>query len=318
MPNIDRKDVQGLLRTSYPKARHAAYHLLEIVDGKAAKAWLAGLIKSITFADKEHPSTEHLNIAFTAAGLEKLGLPHDAMQTFPGVFREGMPLDHRAGILGDVGPSAPQNWDWGGTSGDAHAGRLHVLLLAFAHSGAGLATLNANLAGGFGTAVVALPGSPLATRTFDSDNNYEHFGFRDGISQPLVEGINDEAAKENATSYSSVVEARRIRPRLQELAKPAGAFTVGRGRSGSIGYPQAPGARHAQTAGLWPQLELPCVPPACAGRARVLELCPCRQPYRHRQDPRCLRTARGEAGRPLVQWNVTGQGLGETRSRARH
>ena len=205
--HIDRKDVQGLLRTSYPKARHAAYHLLEIADGNAAKAWLAGLMESITFAQKQHASEEHLNIAFTAAGLEKLGLPHDAMQTFPGAFREGMPREHRAAILGDVGPSAPQKWDWGGTTGTgAHAGRLHILLLAFAHSSAGLAALNASLSGRFGTAVVALPGSPLATREFDSDKNIEHFGFRDGISQPLIKGINDEAAREKATSYSSVVE----------------------------------------------------------------------------------------------------------------
>lgn len=209
MADIDRKEVQGLLRTAYPDSRFAAYHLLEIVDGPAARRWLASIQGIVTYASESEDADRQLNIAFSAAGLEKLGLPENAMQTFPGAFREGMSREHRANILGDIGQSAPQWWDWGGTSSaERHATRLHVLLLAFAHTQQGLDALAKTFNAGMGGALVALPGSPLPARVFKSKNNFEHFGFRDGISQPLVKGLHDRAgpALAEPTAYPNVVE----------------------------------------------------------------------------------------------------------------
>ena len=49
------------------------------------------------------------NIAFTFAGLTKLGVDPDTLATFPQDFRDGMAA--RAAILGDKGDAAPEKWN---------------------------------------------------------------------------------------------------------------------------------------------------------------------------------------------------------------
>lgn len=50
-----------------------------------------------------------LNIAFTYPGMEALNLDPTTLASFPDVFKEGMAA--RAERLGDVGANAPENWD---------------------------------------------------------------------------------------------------------------------------------------------------------------------------------------------------------------
>ena len=50
-----------------------------------------------------------INIGFTFHGLRALGLPTRTLQHLPAEFIEGMAA--RAHILGDIGDSAPANWD---------------------------------------------------------------------------------------------------------------------------------------------------------------------------------------------------------------
>ena len=49
------------------------------------------------------------SIAFTYSGLRKLGVCEQTLESFPEPFREGMA--HRAAVLGDDGPAAPELWD---------------------------------------------------------------------------------------------------------------------------------------------------------------------------------------------------------------
>jgi Dyp-type peroxidase family len=49
------------------------------------------------------------NVAFTFAGLTKLGVDPETLATFPQPFRDGMAA--RAAILGDKGDAAPEKWD---------------------------------------------------------------------------------------------------------------------------------------------------------------------------------------------------------------
>jgi Dyp-type peroxidase family len=91
-----------------------------------------------------------------------------------------MASPHRSRILGDAGESAPERWAWGGPGGDA----VHVLLLLFATDEAALARLHderVREAEAAGLRVVA------GLNTVDL-GDHEHFGFRDGISQPVIAG----------------------------------------------------------------------------------------------------------------------------------
>ena len=91
-----------------------------------------------------------------------------------------MTTPHRTRILGDLDENAPEHWDWGGPRGPVDA-----VLLLYARDVAGLVTLEeeqTRLLGHGGLAVVRRLG------TSDLDG-FEPFGFRDGISQPFVEGL---------------------------------------------------------------------------------------------------------------------------------
>ena len=126
------EDIQAWLLNGFDRARYVGYLFLKITDAHKARAWLASLIESddpdrptITTAAK--PGVPRpINIAFTAGGLEELGLPEDAMLTFPTEFRQGIAQEYdkattngqpksRSRKLGDTGPhAAPEQWDVGG------------------------------------------------------------------------------------------------------------------------------------------------------------------------------------------------------------
>jgi Dyp-type peroxidase family len=70
--------------------------------------------KQAAKAQQSDPASQALvgsfsNIAFTFAGLTKLGVDPKTLATFPQDFRDGMAA--RAAILGDKGDAAPEKWD---------------------------------------------------------------------------------------------------------------------------------------------------------------------------------------------------------------
>lgn len=147
-----------------------------------------------TGADKTSEELSHwttgVNLAVTWRGMKVLGLPDEALETFPEEFRDGMAT--RADILGDEGASAPESWEFGGPSGPAAQEELHLLLMLYgtteAEVSALLAAQRARLAeGGLRELHVQ-----RAARLRNSDGHViEHFGFRDGISQPQLQGFTD-------------------------------------------------------------------------------------------------------------------------------
>lgn len=174
----------------YPEAPQACYLLLHIDDPTAARAWLTKLTDQVTTsklrgkADNEIERarpTNKLNIAFTWNGLKALGLPDDALDTFPWCFREGMAAPLRSKVLGDTGDSAPESWQWGAESEDG--GTIHVLLLLYAPEVQALDDMIAEHTTQFDAAGHVV-GEPLRARS--PDDGFEHFGFRDGISQPVI------------------------------------------------------------------------------------------------------------------------------------
>jgi Dyp-type peroxidase family len=178
---INWEDVQGLVLHGYGQHRYTGNLLLQIDDAPSARGWLTALLPHITTATKfaARPEECYFNVAFTRTGLAKLGLSADVLASFPTAFFEGPASDNRSRILGDAGDSAPDQWRWGGQGAPVDA-----LLLIFANDPAVL------------TAAVqeqqsALKGVSLKVpliNTQVSVDQKEHFGFHDGISQPVIDG----------------------------------------------------------------------------------------------------------------------------------
>src|SRR5262249_20685851 len=107
---------------------------------------------------------------------------------FADEFLGGMTEEHRSRALGDTGENAPERWDWGAPG----ATPIDVLLLLYATTDAVLTDmLNEHgdaLEKGGVSLIRVLDTSHLEAR--------EHFGFRDGISQPRLAGLGHEASPE--------------------------------------------------------------------------------------------------------------------------
>lgn len=181
----ERDDIQGLIIGGYGRKRAALYVLLHIETPQSAKRWLSGIAAQLTTCAHE-PDEACLNIAFTFSGLARLGLSEDTLDDFPREFVEGMATPHRSRLLGDVGASDPHYWEFGGPNND----EAHVLLMLFAHDEAALDNLRAVHERRWRSAGLRDVYTLLADVPPDRDSQRrEHFGFSDGIAQPIVKGL---------------------------------------------------------------------------------------------------------------------------------
>ena len=105
---VDYADVQGLVRFGYGRMTSASYALVRVKDVAAAKAWLRAAPVTNAVEQKPPPTTA-LQIAFTAPGLTKLGLPNSVMKGFSREFHHGMSSkSYRRRLLGDVKNNDPE------------------------------------------------------------------------------------------------------------------------------------------------------------------------------------------------------------------
>lgn len=195
MGKLEYDDIQGFVFSGYVKRMAAAsYHLLRVVDRAKAKAWLGDLIGRITPAvSRDHLQRVHalpfrLNIAFSRTGLVAFGLnPERDLTTFDPAFQDGMASQVRSRTLGDDGPSAPALWAWG--YAEPH---VDVLLMLFAPNAEELSKLEASeeqkfASGGLEPVVAPIRATELMPAAGAGPvYSREHFGFTDGISQPVI------------------------------------------------------------------------------------------------------------------------------------
>ena len=186
---LELDDIQGLVARGYGHLPSACYVLLHVERAATARAWLAGFAGEVTPASSK-PDRVATHLAWTHAGLRALGLGEGVLATFSREFREGMVAPHRARILGDEGESAPERWRWGGPSTPP----VHLLLLLYARDDAALDALHARL-----RARYAASGLQELARldTFTIPDRKEHFGFNDGIAQPIIRGLSRTGPPEN-------------------------------------------------------------------------------------------------------------------------
>ncbi len=179
MSLLDLAHIQGFVVRGY-RLPCAGYLFLQILDPKLAGTWFADVADQVLVAAEWSEKPESgINLAFTFAGLSTMGLPDVTLAGFPEEFQQGMAA--RAALLGDVGESAPENWE-----GPLGKPEVHVMVMISAQNAEALAAHTASLAaeleGNGGLAIIheetgaALPG------------NVEHFGYADGFAQPAIEG----------------------------------------------------------------------------------------------------------------------------------
>jgi Dyp-type peroxidase family len=198
MSQLPLKEIQGIILRGYGELNSACFLLLAIGDAKLAKNWLKTL--QLRNGEVKPRATEHcVNIAFTPSGLTKLGLSEEVLGMFAGEFNEGMAgTGHRCRILGDHGDSSPDRWRWGGPNNDA----VDIMLMLYAGDDAALGALVERESGD-----LARRGLRLIER-LDSvtlPGRKEHFGFRDGISQPAIEGYNSDSSPGNTIAAGEFV-----------------------------------------------------------------------------------------------------------------
>src|SRR5579859_1076037 len=177
---LDLAGIQGLLARGYRGLRHARFTIFDIPGPAAGQALLSWLLPQVTPAGR-FTAASALHVAFTASGLGRLGLPGGAVAGFSAEFAEGMTGPDRSRFLSDVGESSPGSWAWGGPQGPP----VHGLVLLYAATPQVLDRRQRELAGRLGQAG-ARHVAVLDTLELGDD---EPFGFHDGISQPVIDGL---------------------------------------------------------------------------------------------------------------------------------
>jgi Dyp-type peroxidase family len=177
---LDLDDIQGLFARGYRDLKAAQFTLFAADDPAAARALLSWLLPRVTTAG-EFSGNAAWQVAYTAVGLRRLGLPHSTVSKFSAEFVAGMADRNRSRFLGDVEESGPQHWAWGGPESPPIDG----MVLVYAVDGDLLRHLQAELSDRF---------DALGIRAVDDLKTLESvetepFGFRDGISQPIVDGL---------------------------------------------------------------------------------------------------------------------------------
>jgi deferrochelatase/peroxidase EfeB len=194
LSEVDYSDVQGLVRFGYGKMKEASYVHLRVKDPASARAWLRSAPIASAVAKTPPPPTA-VQVAFTAAGLEALGVAPSVLAAFSPEFLTGMTEESRARRLGDVGSNAPAQWEWGyGMS------LPHLMVMFFAESG----RLQALIQDTRGNAWNAGFEEQRWLGTAELDG-VEPFGFRDGISQPQIDWERRRDVTRPQIDYSNVV-----------------------------------------------------------------------------------------------------------------
>ena len=185
---IEFDDIQHILLTRTP-ALNGQYVFLSFRDPAGGRAWLEGLLPTIKSAAtvkagvNQHKSW--VTVAFTWNGLRALGVDEDSLASFPEEFRQGMVP--RARMLGDTGANAPEHWVGGLASPD-----LHAIAILFARD----ASERTRAQGEHEKHLARCAGvEVLSTLDLEATPPYEfahdHFGYRDRLSQPVIEGSGD-------------------------------------------------------------------------------------------------------------------------------
>jgi deferrochelatase/peroxidase EfeB len=185
---LEFDDLQHFLIHRSP-ALAARYEFLTFRTPSAGRAWLRAISEKVTTAAAVRSGqldAKWVTVALSWNGIRALGLDDHSLASFPEEFRQGMAA--RAEILGLTGANHPEHWRGGLASADLHAiailfardvperERCRIEHEKFLTQCAGVEVLSS-------LDLEAIP--PF-------DYAHEHFGYRDRLSQPVIEGVGEE------------------------------------------------------------------------------------------------------------------------------
>lgn len=178
---LELNEIQSGVLRGRPTPYAATYILLRVDDAAAGRVVVGRLADVVaSAANAASPAGEAwVSVALTYHGLEALGVPRSSLDSFAWEFRQGMAA--RAKVLGDVGESSPERWEWPLGTAD-----VHLVITAVAPDAE---RLEAVLAG----ARKAYREVSGVTAIWRQDchalpSEKEPFGYHDGISHPAIEG----------------------------------------------------------------------------------------------------------------------------------
>jgi Dyp-type peroxidase family len=186
---LELDDIQYILLTRVP-ALTGRYEFLSFRQPAQGRAWLEAIREKVPSAKAVFGTVDTerrwVSVAFTWSGLRALGLDEASLATFPEEFRQGMAA--RWQVLGDTGTNHPDNWI-GGVVGP----QLHAVAILFARDasdrGQSVREHNALLARTPGVEIL----SSLDLEAIPPFQYVrEHFGYRDRLTTPEIEGTGIE------------------------------------------------------------------------------------------------------------------------------
>lgn len=197
MEKLETSDIQGIIVRGYSELPAAVFLLIGIKEQETARHWLKKIIPQVTTGTQK-PTDNAMNIAFTLEGLKTLGLNDRALDSFPMEFLDGMITRHKQQFLGDYGTSDPAKWEWGRKDAEP----VHLLLMLYAANDKELekhyTSYKQELDNNGLHEIKKLDTTTLSERK-------EHFGFHDGISQPVIRGLSKEEVPGNTLNAGEFI-----------------------------------------------------------------------------------------------------------------
>lgn len=212
-----------------------SYVALRFEPGKRARDFIHAVLREIDSAaaveafnrryrwhrkrGDQLPSSEWFNLLLSSRGLVALEAPN--LDQFPAEFSEGMRA--RAATIGDVDRSAPDQWD------PLFNEEIHAFAVLAADSEERLTHWKERIAHHAHANHAAVLGA-IDGRVRDlggAEQGHEHFGFKDGVSQPGIAGL------------TALPEGEEPKP--GQVLLPAGEFILGQPRLGEPDAPQPGG-----------------------------------------------------------------------------
>jgi len=193
---VNLSHVQGNILKAFGKP-NMLLSFFEFQNPDAAKSWLREIAEKLPSSQdvKDSKNEPWIHISLSAKGIKKLGLtlppsrdslhPEDFLVDDGDPFAVGM--KSRSDVLGDSGNSDPKQWKQPFDS-DTIDG---VLIIASDNEDEP-ERLSDQIKEGAQKMQINFIGNQKGKGLKENGKDIEHFGFRDGISQPLVRGINDD------------------------------------------------------------------------------------------------------------------------------
>jgi Dyp-type peroxidase family len=178
---LELDDIQSGVLRPRPAPYTAVYILLRIDEHKSGRELMRRAATVVTSAANPVSAMgdASVSVALTFQGLKALRVPQPSLDSFAPEFQQGMAA--RARELGDIGESAPERWEKPLGTRD-----VHVVVVGLAPDSQRLEPVLERAQKAF----EQLSGiAPIWRQDcYALPTEKEHFGFRDGISHPAVEG----------------------------------------------------------------------------------------------------------------------------------